>query len=365
MKIHNVKCYALRVPPRRIIGNSQRTFSAYHYVVTEVMADGLTGWGWTYTQGVGGNLVDRILRDILIPCVMGRDPWEIRQIWADWETATYSMGLAGVSRIAASALDIALWDLKAKSANRTLADLLGGPVRDRVLAYASSINLNFPIESLANEARQFQSAGYKYYKMKVGKADLEEDLDRIRKVQSAADTLQIMVDVNQRLTLAEAKRRIFAYAREGAWLVEEPIRADCWAGYRELGMMAHLILAAGESLYQPDLVELLAETGISVIQPDLFRVGGITPLIALIPRLEAKGRQVMIHCGEEIALSVASAFPAVTMVEHMPDISLHGVGLTDQPIQEDGRGFLMVPRGVGHGIVFDPSILTKFESIAT
>lgn len=363
MKIEQVNLYALEVPPTTPLGNSQRQFSAYHYVLAEVMTEHEVGWGWTYTQGVGGVVIHDILRHVLIPSLIGQDPWHLNTIWQRWRNDTYSIGLVGAFRIAAAALDIACWDVAARSIRRPLTDLLGGALRDRVPAYASSVNLNFSLPQLEEEARGVLASGLHHYKMKVGKPTVEEDLERIRTVQEAsAHRVAIMVDANQAFQTDEALLRARAYANAGAIFLEEPVAATNWEGYRRLASFGDLTIAGGESLYQPELLYTLAETGIGIIQPDLFRVGGITPVLEIIKRSGILGPRLTIHCGEEIAVIVSACFQELAMVEHMPTTSLHQVGLTETmlPVQE---GMLVVPTALGHGVAFERHRLAQFKNL--
>ncbi|MCL8207307.1 MAG: mandelate racemase/muconate lactonizing enzyme family protein [Actinomycetia bacterium] len=363
MTVEHVDLYALEVPPTTPLGNSQRRFDAYHYLVAVVHADDAVGYGWSYTQGVGGAVVYAAARDVLVPALLGADPWQTERIWSAWRVATYSLGLVGAVRIAAAALDLALWDLKAKAAGQSLAALLGGPLLPAVPAYWSSVNLTFTPEQLAEEAAQVGRAGFGRYKMKIGKPTLAEDLERIRIAQEAAGPgVEILVDANQAFSADEAVRRGRALVEHGVRFLEEPVPATDFAGYRRVAAVPGLTVAGGESLYQPEWLDVLAATGVGVIQPDLFRVGGITPLLPLLARAPVHGPQVALHCGEEIAVILAAVFPVITMVEHMPTTSLAAVGLVDTPLRVED-GVLVVPDAPGHGVVFDPARLRRFRSL--
>lgn len=363
MPVEHVDLYALAVPPTTPLGNSQRRFDAYHYLVAVVHADNALGYGWSYTQGVGGEVVYAAARDVLVPALLGEDPWHTERIWARWRVATYSLGLVGAVRIAAAALDLALWDLKAKAAGRPLADLFSGPLVTAVPAYWSSVNLTFPPEQLAAEAAQAARAGFGRYKMKIGKPTLAEDLERIRIVREAAGSgVEILVDANQAFSADEAVRRGRALLDHGVRFLEEPVPATDFAGYRRVAAIPGLTVAGGESLYQPEWLDILATTGVGFIQPDLFRVGGITPLLPLLARAPVHGPQVALHCGEEIAVVLAAAFPVIALVEHMPTTSLAAVGLVETSLTvRDGT--IVVPTAPGHGVVFDPARLREFPSL--
>lgn len=360
MIIEKVNVYAVAVPPQTIIGNSQRNFSEYHYILAEVLTPHAVGWGWSYTQGVGGDVVARIAKNILAPTLIGRDVWHRGPIWDGFVSESYSLGFAGPYRLATAALDLALWDAAARSVGRPLTDLLGGIRRTRVPAYYSSINLNFSDQALAEEVDAVSRLGFRHYKMKVGKPDVRDDVRRIAMARDKG--LAVMVDANQRFLADEALQRAVLYRDAGAYFLEEPVAATDWEGYRRLGKMEGLVVAGGESLYQPEWLPILAATGVGVVQPDVFRIGGLTPLMSIIAQAPLWGTRIMIHCGEEIALQVAAAMPQVGMVEHMPAISLAAVGLVDTPIRVD-HGELSLPEGPGHGWDFDPVRIGEFRPL--
>jgi L-alanine-DL-glutamate epimerase-like enolase superfamily enzyme len=326
--------------------------------MARVLTSRAQGWGWSYTQGVGGEMVAGIARTILAPTMVGQAVEARDAIWQRFYAASYSVGMVGMVRLAASALDIALWDAWARERGQNLSETLGGPIRAQAPAYYSSINLNSSLEALEEEARQARLQGFSAYKMKVGRPDLRDDQRRIQCVRALG--LDVMVDANQRFSGAEAAQRVRGWRDAGASFVEEPIGAYDWEGYRQLAAQSDITIAAGESLYQPEWFPVLMQTGVKVIQPDIFRVGGLTPLQAVLSRASAKGVSVMLHCGEELAAWVALSSEVVGPIEHLPAIQLSELGLCEQTLRV-GPGSVQPLTSSGHGVTFDIQHLGQFR----
>jgi L-alanine-DL-glutamate epimerase-like enolase superfamily enzyme len=359
-RVERVDVFSVAVPTHQRLSNSQKQFSEYHFVIARVWTDAACGWGWAYTQGVGGDLVGRVASKLMGPTVVGRDPAQRTALWREWATQAYSLGMTGVLRLGCAVLDIALWDVWARETGRSLTDALGGAVKPTVPAYYSHLNLWQDDDALEDEARTALGGGFTQWKMKVGRIQLQEDLERIRRVKALG--LEVMVDANQNFLKDEAVRRAYAYRDAGAWFVEEPVRATDWDGYRAVSQIAQLTVAGGESLYQPEWFEVLAQTGVHVLQPDIFRIGGLTPLVSLMAVAEARRWPLMLHCGEELATPVAMAFDLVGMVEHLPAIGLYELGLIKDPLPASG-GTLRPLQGPGHGVIFDEKTLGELRHI--
>jgi len=355
--INGVDVYAISVPTRRVLANSQKSFRAYHFVVAAVRTDDAVGWGWTYTQGVAGGVIGRIARSILGPVVMGRTAMERGIIWRDWLARSYSVGMTGVFRLAAAALDIALWDLWGKETGASLTQLLGGPVRSKAPAYYSHLDIAADEDRHLEEAAMARQQGFRLWKTKVGRSQVSADVTIIQKLKDAG--WEVLVDANQKFTAEEAVCRALAYRDAGAWLMEEPVQATDFSGYERVAQIEGLLVAGGESLYQPEWLPLLHQAGVDVLQPDLFRVGGITPLMQWLGWAEALKIPVMLHCSEELATSLALASTVITHVEHLPAISLRELGLSDDGVRVID-GHLVPPNAHGHGITFDLSRLAGF-----
>ena len=165
--------------------------------------DGAEGVGYTYTVGVGGAAV-RVLIDGLSEVLVGEDAGRIETLWQKMWWRLHYGGRGGLVSFAVSAVDIALWDLKAKRAGLPLWQLLGG-FDPAVPCYAGGIDLEFPLNALLRQTDDNVSKGFRAIKMKVGRKRLSEDVERVRAMRShLGPDFPLMADANIRWSVDEA-----------------------------------------------------------------------------------------------------------------------------------------------------------------
>ncbi|MEM9412419.1 MAG: uroporphyrinogen decarboxylase, partial [Planctomycetota bacterium] len=159
----------------------QREFSL---IVVKIYADnGAVGMGYTYTVGkVGGTAIATLIRDNLVPVLIGDDPRCIENIWQKMWWALHYVGRGGIAVFGMSAIDVALWDLKARMVDEPLWRLLGGH-NDKVEAYGGGIDFDLTIEDLLLQTQGFLDAGLRAIKIKIGRDNIEEDAKRIAAVR--------------------------------------------------------------------------------------------------------------------------------------------------------------------------------------
>jgi L-alanine-DL-glutamate epimerase-like enolase superfamily enzyme len=233
MRIEAVATQLVRLPLRDAWRDAIQDVTHIELVVTDVTTEtGLVGAGFAYTGGVGGRTLKAMLQHDIAPFVIGR-PASPRGLWHKCWHHLHNLGGGGITTTALAALDIALWDLAAKETGRSLVTLLG-PVRARILAYASGINLNKSEAELALQVRGWRAAGFKAFKIKVGKPEIEEDVERLARVREIAGRLPVMVDANQGWDIGWAERAIHALESQGPYWIEEPLLADDVDGHARL-----------------------------------------------------------------------------------------------------------------------------------
>src|SRR5690606_8634886 len=216
---------------------------ANHVLVVEVaLDDGRVGTGFSWTPQIGARAVRALLEHDIRDALIGLDAhpevvWDL--LWRHLREA----GPGGITTIALAGVDLALWDLRC--GERGLADVLGRR-RDSVPVYGSGVNLHYPLEELVAQAGRWKAAGYPAVKIKVGRPDLREDVERVAAVREVIgpDTL-LMVDANQRWDLFRARRAADALAPYGLHWLEEPLPADDVAAHVELRRSTHVPIAVG------------------------------------------------------------------------------------------------------------------------
>jgi L-alanine-DL-glutamate epimerase-like enolase superfamily enzyme len=293
-------------------------------------ADGGEGHGFSWTPSIGGAAVAALLEEDLIPAAVGR-PAE-PGIWHELWRHVHEAGGGGVTTIALAGLDLALWDLRARRAGTSVTDLIGRR-HDRLPAYGSGVNLHYPLEELVAQAERWVAAGFQAIKVKVGGPDLAEDLDRIAAVRAVlGPDRRLLVDANQRWDLDTATRAIPALAEHGIGWIEEPLRADDLAGYRELAQRIDVPIAAGENLHTAHRFRDFLDAGaLQVVQPNIVRVGGITPFLEIAHLARERGVELAPHLLPELSAQLAYTLPETTWIEDVEDAAFGALGALVEP----------------------------------
>src|SRR6188768_4594993 len=211
-------------------------------------ADGQQGVGYTYTTGHNGGAIHHLLAREIPAVVAGADCELIEAIWQKVWWALHYGGRGGPAVLALSALDIALWDLKARRADLPLFGLLGG-FDARVPCYAGGIDLDLSVEALLKQTDENLSKGFRAIKMKVGRPDLASDVARVQAMrQHLGIGFPLMAGANMKWTVEEAIRAARALQSFDLTWLEEPIIPDDIAGHARIMAAGGVPIAAGENL---------------------------------------------------------------------------------------------------------------------
>jgi L-alanine-DL-glutamate epimerase-like enolase superfamily enzyme len=313
-------------------------------------AHGTEGVGYTFTVGRNGSAIDAILRDEMPDLLQGAEADLIEQLWQKMWWGLHYGGRGGPTVLAISAVDMALWDLKARRLGLPLWNLLGGH-DPKVPCYAGGIDLDLPLEALLQQTDGNLAKGFRAIKMKVGRPRLSEDLERVAAMRRhLGDGFPLMADANMKWTADEAIRAARRFqASELTWL-EEPIIPDDVAGHARVVREGGLPIAAGENLRTIwDFRHLIASGGVTYPEPDVTNCGGITAFMKIARLAEAFNLPVTSHGAHDVTVHLLAACPNRSFLE------AHGFGL-DAYIAEPLRienGFAIAPDRPGHGIEFD------------
>jgi L-alanine-DL-glutamate epimerase-like enolase superfamily enzyme len=363
VKITQVKSQLASLPlPEGPWGDSIHRVTHIEIIVTDVTTDtGLTGTGFSHTSGVGGTTIKALIDQDLGPYVIGSEVAP-RALWHRCWKHVHDIGGGGVSTMALAALDIALWDLLAKEVKQPLTKILGGKDKDRVLAYASGINLNKSVKELVEQVRGWKKAGFKAFKVKVGKPDIEEDVERLTKVREVAGRLPVMIDANQGWDIGKATRAINAYERLSPTWVEEPLLCDDVEGHARLKRLVRSPIAIGENVYTiQQFNDYLSRGACDFVQADIVRVGGITPYFDIAALARAWGVPLAPHFMMELTGQVLCCLPNAYILENIDGGSLSDLKALKEPIKIVDGYFTPPANKIGHGIEFDRAYLKKHE----
>jgi L-alanine-DL-glutamate epimerase-like enolase superfamily enzyme len=228
------------------------------------------------------------------------------------------VGRSGLSTQAIAAIDIALWDLKAKRAGLPLGRLLGA-WRDGVPSYNTSGGfLSSPLEEVLENVEKSIESGIGGIKIKVGHPDSKVDLTRLDAVARQINgRVALMVDANQQWDRPTALRMSRAMEQYGLVWIEEPLDAYDIEGHAALAAAIDTPIASGEMLVSaPEHFAMIDARAVDFIQPDAARVGGITQFQRVTARAEQAGLMMAPHFAMEIHVHVSAAYPHNAWVEH-------------------------------------------------
>jgi L-alanine-DL-glutamate epimerase-like enolase superfamily enzyme len=352
-----------RIPCRRILENSARRFSEYEFVIVKLsFSNGIDGVGWTYTQGEGGSSIMHLIDDYFAKELISSGISDPDSLYEHVLSKTYSFGLEGLARLAYAALDLAVWDANAKSSGLPLYVMLGGSRDAKVRVYRSAIDLNYTQDELVSECSQYKKEGFTAFKIKVGKPDFNEDLERVAAVKKAIGSSSIlMVDANRRWSVKESLGKGRELERLGVYWLEEPIDANLLDGYQYLTKKLDISIAAGESLYNRyEAAALIARRCADIIQLDVLRIGGVTEWMKMAHMAELLGLPVAPHFAEEIAVQTSCAARNAILLEHLPGCNLRDSGVLQNSFNIV-NGYASPSDKPGHGIVLDWEKLRNFK----
>ncbi|HYY75338.1 MAG TPA: enolase C-terminal domain-like protein [Gaiellaceae bacterium] len=282
-------------------------------VVVVVHAGGETGLGYTYAPAAAARLVDDELADL----VEGADALALGQVWLALGARLRNAGRPGLGFCALSAVDVALWDLKARLLGLPLADLLGR-AHDAVPVYGSGGFTSYDLPRLQAQLAGWVEEGIPRVKMKVGREPTEDPARLAAARQAVGPATELFVDANGALTRKEALAWAERFAGEwGVSWFEEPVSSADLEGLRLLRDRgpAGLDVAAGEYAYVPaDFRNLLAAGAVDCLQADVTRCGGITGILHVGALSQAHGIDLSGHCAPAVS---AHALCAVHRLRHL------------------------------------------------
>jgi L-alanine-DL-glutamate epimerase-like enolase superfamily enzyme len=286
-------------------------------MVMVILSDGeYSGLGYTYGNAAAAALA----RDALLPAVAGKDPSDIPACWNAMTRAVRNDGDDGIARLAISAVDNALWDLKARKLGLPLAKLLGMR-REEIPAYGSGGFTSYPQERLQGQLAAWAREGFRMVKMKVGR-DPDADPHRVEAAREAVGGgVDLFVDANGAYGRKQAQALALSFARQGVSWFEEPVTyrdIDGLAQLRE-SMPAGMDLAAGEYSFTVDyLRRLFAAGAVDVLQVDATRCG-ISGFLAAGALCAAYHIPMSSHCAPSLHAALGCCVPAMRNLEYFHD----------------------------------------------
>jgi len=330
--------------------------------------DGTFGLG---TVGVGSPVAISVIAHHLAGLVIGTDVFETERTWQTMYRNTLALGRKGIALEAISAIDIAIWDIKAKLIGQPLYNMLGGKVRQRTRAYASQLYARHDMETLHDEAVALKRDGYTAMKMRFGfgpsdgRAGMRANRELVRTVRAAiGDDIDLAAEAYMGWDTSYAIAMINMVSESGLAWVEEPVLPDQFLSYAEIRRKVDTPISAGEHEFTlAGFHEMLRAGAVDILQPDVNRMGGISEARKVWALAEAYNIPVVPHSNQaHNAHLIVSSF-ASTLIEVFPE---HGVEagysmyhdfFSGEPRATDGYVELGADAGLGLSLV--PAVVSQ------
>jgi len=317
--VEQIDVSVFTVPTEKPESDATLAWDATTAIVVEARGGGRVGLGYTYGEPATAGFIRRMLADV----VRGRDVMAVGASWSAMVEAVRNAGRPGAVSMAIAAVDTALWDLKARVLDVSLARLLGA-VRTSVPVYGSGGFTSMTDAELVEQLSGWTAEGIPRVKMKVGTGwgrAPRRDLERAARVRDALPVdCDLFVDANGGYTAKQSARLGVHFTEIGVTWFEEPVSSD---HLEELALLRELLdidIAAGE--YGYDLAyfgRMCGARAVDVVQADVTRCGGITEWLRIAALAAAHGLQISGHCAPALHAHVAAAVPNLAHVEYFAD----------------------------------------------
>jgi len=361
MKISRIHSQVVRLPVDEPLADGPAAPGATRdFVALRVGTDaGVEGLGVTFFGGALTGALKAAV-DALGALAIGEDPLRTEAIAQKLRGAAGSSGPGGIFTLALAAIDIALWDIKGKALNVSVATLAGG-FRERVPSYASgALMRTFPLDHVARAASRLAEKGFRQMKTQLalpGDTTPGREVERIRVIREAiGPDIDLMCDINQRWDVRQAisiGRRIEEYHL--FWL-EDVVAPDDYAGLASVAAALATPLAGGEYVYgKVPFRHMLEARSVDIVMIDVLRAGGITQWLKIAGMAEAFNLPVVNHLYPEVSVHLVAAIPNGLTVEYMPWSSRL---FEEVPVPVNGE--LAVPEKPGLGLAFDEAALRRY-----
>jgi L-alanine-DL-glutamate epimerase-like enolase superfamily enzyme len=348
--IDRICASAYRIPTDRPEADGTFAWTATTLIVAYVSAGNKRGLGLTYGHGS----VVAVIEELLAPAISNHDCFDISGCWIAMQRAVRNVGRSGIASCAISALDLALWDLKARMLSVPLAKLLGC-CRNEVPVYGSGGFTSYSDEELGEQLGHLAKVdGCRFVKMKIG-SEAERDPKRAEVARQTIGDCQLFVDANGALDVKQALR--FAARTEDLdirWF-EEPVSSDDAAGLHAIRSQtpAGLEVAAGEYVFTlDDAHHLLSQDAVDVLQADVTRCGGVTGFLKIAALAETRHIDISAHCAPSMHRHLACGIPRLRHIEWFHDHVRIEQMLFDGAPSVRGGTITPDPTRYGHGLSF-------------
>ncbi|MGH2544435.1 MAG: enolase C-terminal domain-like protein [Ardenticatenaceae bacterium] len=320
MRVKAIEVSVYRIPTDLPEADGTLAWDSTTMVLAEAVTEGgQRGLGFSYTAAAAAS----VIRELLAPAVVGGRVESVGAAWAAMLQAVRNVGRPGIAATAISAVDVALWDLKARVAGQPLFRLLG-PYRDMVPIYGSGGFTSYSEAQLVEQLAGWVEQGIPRVKMKVGKAWgtwMEEDVARVRAARQAiGPDAELFVDANGAYSARQAVVMAQRFAEYGVTYFEEPVASDHLDELAFVRRHAPMVIAAGEYGYDPWYFRGMLQAGaVDILQADVTRCLGITGWLQAAALAYSFAIPLSAHTAPAIHAQIGCAAPQLAHVEYFHD----------------------------------------------
>jgi len=357
-RIDKICAAAYRIPTDRPEADGTLAWTSTTLVIIFISAGTKRGLGFTYAH----SSVVAVVQELLATAISERDCFDTNGCWIAMQRAVRNVGRSGIASCAISAVDLALWDLKAQMLSIPLAKLLGC-CRSEVPVYGSGGFTSYSNEELREQLRRWAKVdGCRFVKMKIG-SEPERDVQRVEVARQAIGDCPLFVDANGAFDVKQALR--FAALTKGLGIrwFEEPVSSDDAEGLHTVRSRAPAgwEVAAGEYIFTlDDARQLLSHDAVDVLQADVTRCGGITGFLKVAALAEARHLDVSAHCAPAMHTHLACGIPRLRHLEWFHDhVRIEHMLFEGAPAVRNGNIAPDFSRS-GHGLVFKATDAAPF-----
>jgi L-alanine-DL-glutamate epimerase-like enolase superfamily enzyme len=315
--IKDLKVSAYKIPTATPEADGTIEWNSTTLVLVEINAANKTGIGYTYANEASAVVIDKILKKIIIDA----NALDIPSLNTKMIAAIRNDGQTGIAMMAVSAVDNALWDLKAKIFDVPLCNLLG-TAKESMLIYGSGGFTSYNKKQLQQQLSGWVDEGIQYVKIKIG-TEPGKDVERVKEARDAiGDNTKLFIDANGAYTVKQAIEKSFQFAAYNISWFEEPVTSDNLEGLRFIRehVQPEVNIAAGEYGYHlPYFYHMLKANAVDVLQADATRCGGITNFLKAASLAEAQQIPFSSHCAPALHLHAALSVNNFYIAEYFYD----------------------------------------------
>src|ERR1041384_7738326 len=358
MKITQIRSRAVAAPMRRPLTTSTGALTNAALLLIDLQTDaGVVGRSYLFSPGQHALPAIAKLVEAMAEMLKGDEvaPFDIeRKLRARYTL----LGVHNIVLFAMSGIDMAAWDAHAQALGQPLVRLLGATPRP-IPAYNSKGLGIMPLERLVSEANELVAEGFRAVKLRLGRREAREDLEALRAVKKAiGPDITLMVDFNQVLTVAEAIQRGRLIDDEGGvYWIEEPIRADDYAGAARITREIATPIQLGENFMGPEqMAQAIAIGACDYVMPDAERIGGVTGWMRAAALAQAAGLEMSSHLFPEVSAHLLAVSPTAHWLEYMDWANV----ILETPFSLH-QGSVVIPATPGVGIKWNEEAVRRYQ----